>query len=90
MFLLSDPNAALRAQHAQQQSLAYRAELLGMITPEPTLSAGDKATLMALEVTTGAQFLSPDRMVNNMFKAAYALETLQDISNRPSEMLTLT
>ncbi|KAK0642958.1 hypothetical protein B0T16DRAFT_459153 [Cercophora newfieldiana] len=90
MYILSDPAAAARAAQEQQQSLAYRQELLGMMTPEPQLSAGDKATLMALEVTTGAQFFSPDKAFNNGIKAAYALEKLQDISNRESEIITLT
>jgi len=90
MYLLSDPKAAARAQHEAQQSAIYRQELLGMITPEPQLTAMDQATMMALKVTTGAEFLSMDKMVNGVFKAAYALETLQDISNRESEVLTLT
>lgn len=90
MYLLSDPKAAARALHEAQQSAIYRQELLGMMTPEPQLSATDKATLMVLKVTTGAELVSMDRMVNNVLKVSYALETLQDIFNRESEHFTLT
>jgi hypothetical protein len=90
MYVLANPAAAARAQNEAQQSAIYRQELLGMIAPEPQLSAADRATLMALKVTTGAEFVSMDKMVNGVFKAAYALETLQDISNRESEIFTLT
>jgi hypothetical protein len=90
VYLLSNPAAATAAAHAHQQSLAYRQELLGYMTPEPQLSTADKATLMALEVTTGAQFLSPDKAVNSLFQGAYLVAKLDDISARNSEIMTLT
>ncbi|KAK0613701.1 hypothetical protein B0T14DRAFT_526743 [Immersiella caudata] len=90
MYLLSNPAAATAAAHAHQQSLAYRQELLGYMTPEPQLSAMDRATLMALEVTTGATFFSPDKAVNAIFKGSHLLAKLDDISARNSEIMTLT
>ena len=59
------------------------------MNPEPSLSATDRATMLALKVTTGADFVSMDKMVNNVFKFSLAVNKLDELSARETEILTL-
>jgi len=89
-FVLSDAKAAALVQHNAQQAALFREYCLGQMNPEPNLSATDRATMLALKVTTGADFVSMDKMANNVFKFSLAVNKLDELSARETDILTLT